>query len=72
MFNNYYCQGRSDYKAKKKDLLTPHMSGFLPKISVKQRRSKKLQKGSHNFHIFLMVSLFSRTTLKLIEKQERL
>ena len=45
---------------------------FLPKISVKQWRREKLQKGGHNFHIFLIVFLFSRTTLKLIEKQEKL
>ena len=45
---------------------------FLPKISVKQWGREKLQKGGHNFHIFLIVFLFSRTTLKLIEKQEKL
>ena len=45
---------------------------FLPKISVKQWRREKLQKGSHNFHIFLFVFLFSRNTLKLNEKQEKL
>ena len=45
---------------------------FLSKISVKQWRREKLQKGGHNFHIFLIVFLFSRTTLKLIEKQEKL
>ena len=44
MFNNYYCQGRSDWKAKNV-LHTPQMSCFLPKISVKQWRSEKLHKG---------------------------
>ena len=28
------------------------MSCFLPKISVKQCRSKNFLKGGHNFHIF--------------------
>ena len=70
MFNSYYCEGRSNWKAKK-GLHTPQMSCFLPKISVKQWRSKKLQKGGHNFHILLIVFSF-RTTLKLIEKEERL
>ena len=45
MFNNYYCQGRSDWKAKKeKGLHTPQMSCFPPKISVKQWRSEKFKK----------------------------
>ena len=73
MFNNYYCQGRSDWKAKKKKgLHTPQMSCFPAKISVKQWRSEKLQKKGHNFYIFLIVFLLSRTTLKLIDIQKRL
>ena len=55
----------------KKRFTRPQMSCFLPKISVKQWRSEKFQKGGHNFHNFLIVFLFSRTTLKLIEKRER-
>ena len=60
----YYCQGRSDCTAKKKDLHTPHMSCFLPKISVKQWRSKKLQKGGHNFHIFFDVFFIQQNYFK--------
>ena len=55
----------------KKRSTRPQMSYFLPKISVKQWRSEKFQKGGHNFHTFLIVFLFGRTSLKLIEKQER-
>ena len=39
----------------KKGIHTPQMSCFLPKISVKQWRGEKLQKGGHNFHVFLIV-----------------
>ena len=52
MFNNYYCQGRSDWKAKKKGLHTPQMSCFPSKISVKQWRSEKLQRGAIIFTYF--------------------
>ena len=72
MFNNCIVKVALIGKQKKKGLHTPLMSCFPPKISVKQWRSEKLQKGGHNFHIFLIVFLFSRTTLKLIKKQERL
>ena len=78
IFSNYYCQGCSDWKAKKrfthpqmscfstkkskKRSTRLQMSCFVPKISVKQCRSEKFLKGGHNFHIFL-IFLFGITTL---------
>ena len=55
----------------KKRSTRPQMSCFLSKISVKQWRSEIFQKEGHNFYNFLIVFLFGRTTLKLIEKRER-
>ena len=72
IFNNYYCQGRCDWKREKKVYTLLTCPVFLPKISVKQWGREKLQKEGHNFYIFLIVFLFSRTTLKLIENQEKL
>ena len=74
IFSNYNCQGRSDWKSKKRSKrpTRPQMSCFLPKISVKQWRSAKFQKGliiSTLFdHLFIRQNYFKadRETRKFL------
>ena len=62
----------SPKKSKKKRSTRPQMFCFSPKLSVKQWHSEKFQKGAIIFTFFFIVVSFGSTTLKLIEKQERL